>query len=80
MIMHQKVKVLIFFNTCPKRAVLDPKKKEEKEKEKFDHYLVFVWALLGLHFLLNVSKTWLANLLTTIFTKKMSDLVCTCSM
>ena len=33
-----------------------------------------------LHFLLNVSKMWLANLLTTFFTKKMSDLICTCSM
>ena len=33
---------------------------------KFDHSLVF-------HFLLKVSKMWLANLLTTIFTEEKNE-------
>jgi hypothetical protein len=39
MTMHQKMQVLVFFNTCPKRVIL------KKNKIKFDHYLVFS----GLH-------------------------------
>ena len=51
-----------FFNRCPKRVVLI-------FFLKFDHSRL----LLGftcLPFLLSVSRMWLANLLTTIFTKK----------
>ena len=61
-----------FFNTCPKRAVL-------KKIQVWPFSCLFL-GFTCLHFLLNVSKMWLANLLTTIFTKKMSDLICTCSM
>jgi len=48
-----------FFDTCPKRAIL----------EKNNSSLTIFLSSLGLY-LLNVSKMWLANLLTTIFTKK----------
>jgi hypothetical protein len=37
--MHQKMKLLIFFNTCSKRAILE-------KKIKFDHSLVFSWVSL----------------------------------
>ena len=76
--------------SCTKSGCVDLKntyirlKKVVKKNIKFDHSLVSSWASLVftcLHFLLNVSKMWLANLLTTIFTKnKMSDLICTCDM
>jgi len=62
----------LFFNTCPKRAVLNE-----------NQVWPFSCLLLGftcLPFLLNVSKMWLANLLTTTFTKKMSILIYTHSM
>jgi hypothetical protein len=60
--MRQEVDVLIFFNISPKRAILGKIK-----------VLPFSCLLLGftcLYFLLTVSKMWLANLLTTISTKK----------
>ena len=45
-------------------------KKDNFEKTlKFDFSLVFSWASLVFHVMLDVSKVWLANLLTTIFTK-----------
>jgi hypothetical protein len=59
------------FNISPKRAVL-----EENEVGPISCLLL---GFICLHFLLNVSKMWLANLLTIISTK-MDDLICTCSM
>ena len=50
-----------------------------KKKLKFDHSLVFL-GFTCVHFLLDVLNMWLADLLTTIFTKKMSDLICTCDL
>ena len=56
MTMHQKVNVLVFLNTCPQRAVL-----------KKNQVWPFSCLLLGFtcfHFLLNMSRMWLANLRT----------------
>ena len=45
-------------------------KKDNFEKTlKFDFSLVFSWASLVFHVMLDVSKMWLANLLTTNFTR-----------
>ena len=54
----------------------------EKNKNKIQvcSFFSLLLGLACLHFLLNVSKMWLANLLTTIFTKKMSDLIWTHSI
>jgi hypothetical protein len=64
-----KIEGAHFFNTCPKRAIL-----------KKIRVWPFSCLLLGfncLHFFLNVSKMWLANLLTTIFTKNERFNLCT---
>ena len=53
-----------FFNTCPKRAIF--------EKNQVWLFSCLLLGFICLHFLLNVSKMWLTNLLTTFFTK-MSD-------
>ena len=45
------------------------KKGNFEKKLKFDCSLVFSWASLVFHLMLDVSKMWLANLLTTNFTK-----------
>ena len=41
-----------------------------RKKLKFDYFLVFSWASLVFHLMLDVSKMWLANLLTTFFSQK----------
>ena len=56
-------KWMFFFNTCSKRAIFE-------KNLKFDCSFVFSWASLVFHLMLDVSKMWLANLLTTIFTKR----------
>ena len=61
-----------FFNTCSKRKDL--------KKIQARPFSCFLLGFTCLHFLLNVSKMWLANLLTTIFTKQMRDFICPCSM
>jgi hypothetical protein len=50
-----------FFNISPKRAVLG--------KIKVWPFFCLLLGFTCLHFLLNVSKMWLANLLTAISTK-----------
>ena len=62
-----------FFNTCLKRADLKNLKEIQKYKNteiKFAHFVVFLWASLVFTSLLNVSKMWLENLLTTTLKKK----------
>ena len=52
----------------------------EEKKTQVRPYSCLLLGFTCLLFLLNVSKMWLANLLTTIFTKKMSELIFTYSM
>ena len=61
-----------FFNTYPKRTNL--------KKNQVWPFSCLLLGFICLQFLLNVSKMWLSNLLTTIFTKRMSNLICTCDM
>ena len=58
-----------FFNICPKRAVL-----KNIQVWPFSCLLMASLCLL----LLDVSKMWLADFLTTFFTNKVSDLIWTC--
>jgi hypothetical protein len=51
-----------FFNVSPKKAFMG--------KIKVSPFSCLLLGFTRLHFLLNVSKMWLANLLTTISTKK----------
>ena len=53
---------------CANFLIYMPKKGSFEKKFKFHHSPLFSWTTC-LHFLLNVSKLWLANILTTIFTK-----------
>ena len=64
----------LFSNICSKRAILKKKKKSSSTILLSSH------GFSCLLFLLDVSKMWLANLLTTFFTKRMSNLICTCDM
>ena len=41
-----------------------------KNNLKFACSLVFSWASLVFHLMLDLSQMWIANLLTTIFTKR----------
>ena len=60
-----------FFQCMSKKGIFERKKIQDYSLSC--QLLGFTW----LHFLLNVAKRWLANLLTTIFTttKKMSDFI-----
>ena len=50
---------------CADFFVIHAQKGRLWKKLKFNHSLVFFWASLVFYFLLNVSKMWLANFLTT---------------
>ena len=71
MTMYQQVNALIFLTHAQKGRF---------DKNSSSTILLSSLRLNCLPFLLNVSEMWLANPLTTCFTKIMSNLIFTCSM